>query len=77
VAVIGIGYYLCAERALFGLGKSKPTKEDYQNVYNEIASKKILIMMMEATVLFWFGLLGMLVVPTMQKQVQAVVMVLP
>ncbi|TVY55387.1 Cytochrome c peroxidase, mitochondrial [Lachnellula cervina] len=40
LAVVGgIGYYLCAKHALLGFGNSKPTKEDYQKVYNEIAGR--------------------------------------
>lgn len=39
-ALIGaICYYLFAHRALLGHGNSKPTKEDYQKVYNEIARR--------------------------------------
>ncbi|TVY36172.1 Cytochrome c peroxidase, mitochondrial [Lachnellula subtilissima] len=38
-AVGAIGYYLCAKHALLGLGNFKPTKEEYQKVYNEIASR--------------------------------------
>lgn len=40
LAVVGgIGYYLCAKHALLGFSNLKPTKEDYQKVYNEIAGR--------------------------------------
>lgn len=40
LAVIGVvGYFLCAPRALLGHRTFKPTKDDYQKVYNEIAGR--------------------------------------
>lgn len=40
LAVVGaVGYYLHTQRSLLGSRKARPTKADYQKVYNEIASR--------------------------------------
>jgi cytochrome c peroxidase len=39
-ATVGaIVYYLCAQYIIRGRGNPKPSREDYQRVYNEIASR--------------------------------------
>jgi cytochrome c peroxidase len=40
LAAVGvISYYMFARRAILGYANSKPSKENYQRVYNEIASR--------------------------------------